>query len=402
MLAAIRLLFGVLELALALPLRFLRYVLLCATAKPNLGPFRHLVSAGVAYLLFALLLVYAIAPLRGIVGQYFLADKLRYDAERWLATAVYDAGGGFVGTFDPRLDSQRDVNYTDAAIQLGGYIANPDHKSIPVREVPEHYWRCLVYHEDRHIGSLLNPYGIDLVGVLKIPLTTLYRSAALKRPSLGLGGSTLPMQFVRVIYNTPPGPSESAATKLRRKFKEWWLAPVIYRDLTRDGDDTPLKQWAANHIWLAQRTGGAPLHGVEVTARVVFGKAAKDLSVAEQFVLASAVNKPIILLPGNQRLNEVRLDRWRYISEVRARVCAEKLIDDLVQQGRVIFELVNLAGGPPDPYMKPKLQQGLEAYAPALAQRALANPSIRANALMPAARYGLREEMKQAYGFGWR
>ena len=38
----------------------------------------------------------------------------------------------------------------------------------------------------------------------------------------------------------------------------------------------------------------------------------------------------------------------------------------------------------------------------ALAQRALANPVIRANALMPAARFGVREEMKQAYGFGWR
>ena len=29
-------------------------------------------------------------------------------------------------------------------------------------------------------------------------------------------------------------------------------------------------------------------------------------------------------------------------------------------------------------------------------------PMLRANALMPAARYGVREEMKQAYGFGWR
>ena len=33
---------------------------------------------------------------------------------------------------------------------------------------------------------------------------------------------------------------------------------------------------------------------------------------------------------------------------------------------------------------------------------AQANPVIRANALMPAARYGIREEMKQRYGFGWR
>jgi hypothetical protein len=136
-----------LELVLALPLRLLRLVLFAATARPNLGPFRHVVSAAVLYLLFAVLLVYAVAPLRGIVGQRFLGEKLRYDAERWLATAVYDAGGGFVGTFDPRLDSQRDVNYTDAAIRIGSYIANPDHKSIPVREVPEHYWRCLVHHE---------------------------------------------------------------------------------------------------------------------------------------------------------------------------------------------------------------------------------------------------------------
>jgi len=45
-------------------------------------------------------------------------------------------------------------------------------------------------------------------------------------------------------------------------------------------------------------------------------------------VLASAVNKPIILLSGNDKLNAVRLDRWRYITEVRARTCAEKLIDD--------------------------------------------------------------------------
>ena len=78
-----------------------------------------------------------------------------------------------------------------------------------------------------------------------------------------------------MIYKTPPSSREGGFTKLRRKLGEWWLAPVIYHELTRGGDDTPLKQWAANHIWLAQRTGGAPLHGVEMTSRVVFGKEAK-------------------------------------------------------------------------------------------------------------------------------
>ncbi|MGZ5850978.1 MAG: transglycosylase domain-containing protein, partial [Hyphomicrobium sp.] len=182
---------------------------------------------------------------------------------------------------------------------------------------------------------------------------------------------------------------------------EWWLAPVIYRELTLDGD-TKLKQWAADHLWLAQRTGGSPLHGIEVTSRIVFGKEAKDLTVAEQFVLASAVNRPIILLQGSERLNEVRLDRWRYLTEVRARSCAQKLITDEAQQKQIVFDLIAMAGGPPDPKIKPKLQQALDRYDPAMAQRAQANPVIRANALMRGARYGVREEMKQVYGFSWR
>jgi len=401
MLAVIRVLTRALELLLLLPFRILRLALDRIAFNPRLGPLRYIASAALFYILFALILVYAVAPVRALVGHYTLGEKLHYDAERWLATAIYDARGNFVGTFDPRLDSLRDINYTGEAIDLGDYVANPDHKSIPVREVPQQYWQCLVYLEDRNLGGPINPFGIDLAGVLKIPLSTLRRSFLAHRPVLGIGGSTLAMQFVRVIYQTPPHADESALEKLKRKFGEWWLAPVIYRELTRGGD-TKLKQWAADHLWLAQRTGGSPLHGIEVTSRIVFGKEAKDLSVAEQFVLASAVNRPIILLQGSERLNEVRLDRWRYLTEVRARSCAERLITGEAEQKQVVFDLIAMAGGPPDPKIKPKLQQALDRYEPALAQRAQANPVIRANALMRSARYGVREEMKQIYGFGWR
>ena len=402
MLALLRLITRLLEIIVTVPVRIVRFVTDWVAFNPRLGPLRHVATAAILYLIFAILLVYVVAPIRGLAGSTYMADKLRYDAERWLATAIYDSRGSFVGTFDPRLDSQRDVNYTDTAIEIGSYTANPDHKSIPVREVPEHYWKCLVYHEDRYIGGVLNPFGIDLLGVLKIPLSSVKRSLALKRPSLGVGGSTLPMQLARVIYKTPPSRDEGTIEKLSRKFSEWWLAPVIYQTLTRGGNQEPLKAWAANHLWLAQRTGGSPLHGVEVTSRIVFGKEAKDLTIAEQFVLASAVNKPIILLDGSDRLNTVRLDRWRYITEVRARTCAEKLITEAETQKQVVFDLVQLAGGPPDPRVKPRLQQALDTFAPEYAKRAQANPVIRANVLMPAARFGLREEMKQRYGFGWR
>ncbi len=390
------------EMVVAVPIRLARFFTEWVAFNPRLGALRYVVLGAVAYVVFALLLVYVVAPVRGYTGQLYLGEKLRYDAERWLATAIYDREGNFVGTFDPRLDSRQDVNWTGEAIDLGDYSSNPDHKSIAVREVPENYWQCLTYHEDRHIGTWLNPFGIDLLGVLKIPYSTLKRSIASGRPALGVGGSTLPMQFARVIYKTPPSVHESPLEKLKRKLAEWWLAPVIYVELTSGGSDSRLKQWAANHLWLAQRTGGSSLHGVEVASRIVFGKAAKDLSVAEQFVLASAVNKPIILLPGSENLNAVRLDRWRYITEVRARLCAERLISDPEAQKAVLFELIALAGGPPDPQVAPGLDSTLARLSPATAARARANPIYRANKLMPAARYGLREEMKQVYGFDWR
>lgn len=402
MLSVVRFALHWLELILALPIRLGRLFLVGIVLNPRLGPLRHLATAASLYLIFALALVYIVAPLRGLGGQVYAAEKLRYDAERWLATAVYDVKGNFVGTFDPRLDSRRDFNYTAAPIEVGNYVANPDHKSIPVRDVPEHYWQCLVYQEDRHLGGWLNPAGIDLLGVLKIPYSTVLRSIRRGKPSFGVGGSTLPMQLARVIYNTPPRSGESPLEKIGRKMREWWLAPVIYHELTRGGDKSRLKRWAANHIWLAQRTGGSPLHGVEVTSRIVFGKEAKDLSIAEQYVLASAVNKPIILLTGSKRLNAVRLDRWRYIAEVRARRCAQALIKDAKTQRQVLFELVSLANGPPDPRVKPKLQKALDKYVPRLARPAQANPVIRANVLMPAARLGIREQMKNAYGYDWR
>jgi penicillin-binding protein 1A len=402
MLSVIRLLSRIAEILLGWPIRILRALTVGTAFNPRLGPLRYIAVFGFGYVIFAFALVYVAAPLRGVIGGHFMADKLRYDAERWLATAVYDSNKNFVGTFDPRLDSRRDVNYTDSAIEMGGYTANPDHKSIPVKDVPADYWQCLAYHEDRYIGTWLNPYGIDLQGVLKIPYSSVKRTIASKRPSLGVGGSTLPMQFARVIYKTPPSSAEGSFTKLKRKISEWWLAPVIYHVLTKGGDQTPLKQWAANHIWLAQRTGGAPLHGVEMTARILFAKEAKDLTTAEQYVLASAVNKPVILLEGSDKLNEVRLDRWRYITEVRAKNCADKLIKDEAEQRKVVFELIAMAGGPPNPKVKPKLQEALEHFAPTLAKRAEASPTIRANALIPAARLGIREEMKQAFGFDWR
>ena len=110
-----------------MPRRAVRFLLQFVAFNPKLGPLRYLATGTILYVLFALVLVYVIAPIRGYTGGLTMHDKLGYDAERWLATAVYDPKGNFVGTFDARLDSLRDVNYTDNVIEVGDYSANPDH-----------------------------------------------------------------------------------------------------------------------------------------------------------------------------------------------------------------------------------------------------------------------------------
>ena len=134
MLAVLRLLTRLREMLLAAPFRAGRATI-GFISMPHLGRLRFLVHLTLGYVVFAFLLVYVVAPLRGVIGGHLLGDKLRYDAERWLATAIYDRAGNFVGTFDPRLDSVRDVNYTDAPIEVGEYTANPDHKSIDRKSV---------------------------------------------------------------------------------------------------------------------------------------------------------------------------------------------------------------------------------------------------------------------------
>jgi hypothetical protein len=74
--------------------------------NPRLGRLRLIVAPAMLYVLFALLLTYVYAPIRGAVGQIWMARVLSYADERSLGTAIYDVKGRFVGIFDPILDSE--------------------------------------------------------------------------------------------------------------------------------------------------------------------------------------------------------------------------------------------------------------------------------------------------------
>ena len=402
MLRLVRWLLLACEFLLTCPYRAARFIFAAFIFNPRLGRLRLVVAPAVLYVLFALVLTYVYAPIRGAIGQVWMAKVLAYADERSLGTAIYDVKGRFVGIFDPILDSAEDFNYTGRPITLPDYIAYPDHKTLHVGAVPEDYWRCLSYQEDRHLGRLINPFGIDLYGVLKIPVSTVTRSIAHRRPSLGVGGSTLSMQLARIFFKTPPRSDESAYEKLSRKAKEWWLGPVIHWQLTQSNDPEALKRWAANHFPLAQRTGGQELYGVEETSLILFGKEAHGLDRAEQYVLAAAVNQPVMLIGGSEKLEKLRQASWKRVAGSRALSCANALIADMSERARVATELKRLAESPPDPKPMPGTEEVLAALSPGNAGRVGANPVYRANALLPSVKYGVRDELKSRFGFGWR
>jgi len=402
MLAILRIAARLVETLIAIPLHAFRLFDSAVLFNPRLGRLRLLTAPLVLYIVFAFVLVYVYAPLRGITGQVWMGEVLHYANERSLGTAIYDKDARFVGIIDPVLDSERDFNHTGRPIELPDYIAYPDHKSLHVGEVPDAYWRCLALQEDRHLGGLINPFGIDLLGVLKIPWSTLKRSIQNGRPQLGVGGSTLSMQLARIFFKTPPSSRESVLEKLNRKAMEWWLAPVIHWELTKGGDITPLKRWSANHFPHAQRTGGQALYGLEQASLIVFGKGAGALSLAEQFVLAAAVNQPIIMLQGGPRLNRLRERSWRRIVSKRARYCADQLIAATNAHAAVAQDLERLAQKVPAPKTPPAIAEALQALVPASANRARANPIRLSNALIPSAKYGVRDELKNTHGFAWR
>ncbi len=426
MMALLRIIIQMLDFILSIPMRLFKLVMIPLEMLTGPGLFQKAIKFGAFYFFGAFFLVYAIAPIWGWAAHSWWESSFDYFEERSRGTAIYDSRGEDMGIFDPRLDSQHDLNLTGKAIQLDEIVAFPDHKSLHVSEVPDYYWKCLQYHEDRYFGGKYkrvsvggmkipviapNPYGIDLIGVLKMPLSYIpfVKQAFGGRSS---GGSTLAMQLSRSYYSTLPSSKETWIDKIKRKVGEWALAPVLQRHLrgewVKKADGSmgwsykPMKRWVANHLPLAQRAAGS-LYGVELTSRIVFGKPASRLSPAEQFVLASAVNKPIIVLEGGKRVNKLRLRNWQYITRKRARQCATILMGD-ADQGTQLTTFTELDMlGDMMPVARLSIENVEKLNLDPRSQRLVgANPVIRANVLLPTSRFQAKAEIKDIYGLQWR
>ena len=347
---------------------------------------------GLVWVTLMALVAYAWAPAVGYLGQAYWAEELDYFDRRSHGVKIMDARGVMVGIFNPRLES--DYVSSKEPIELADYTAYPDHKSLPVETVPEHFWTCLKYHEDRYLGTWRNPFGIDFVSAVQMPV-------------IWHGGSTLSMQLARMYKNTPPSPKESILGKTLRKMGEWGLGPIIHWKLTHDPLPDRFKRWAANHLPMIQRHGGNELYGIGLASEILFNRTAQDLagdssplSIAQQYVLAAAVNQPVGLLPSRDLgVETIRVKSWRRIAGRRAQECRKALLaQDPGLHDQVDKILSALAEESPKPQLALDPLKEVPSFEGALA----ANPVRRAINLALQVQYGANAELKDRYGPEWR
>lgn len=360
------------------------------------------INAVILFGLAAAALAYPVAFLIGWADPGNFKPVFTYADQRSRGTAIFDAQDRFVGIVDPHLDSVYDLNLTANPVVTPSYIAYPDHKSLHVKEAPPAFWACLKYHEDRYLGTWRNMFGIDLLGLMRMPYSTVRRTIAERRIRFGAGGSTLSMQLVRSFLKQLPSSNETMFDKVTRKMREWWLAPILHNLLAKGDGDREFARWAANHLPIAQRVGGSGIFGVELASRVIFDKSAADLSAAQQYVLAAAVNRPIEVLPHKNAARERRrLARWKRLVASRAMTCANAEITSADTRAQVVAELRDLSQSAPRPRIDADVVIALESQPNAPTGRSV-NPVRRANNLLGALQYGLRQELVERHGYAWR
>jgi penicillin-binding protein 1A len=170
-------------------------------------------------------------------------------------------------------------------------------RDVPLAQMSRHLPAAVVAVEDHRFYR--HP-GIDALGIARAAQRNLMRSSV-------EGGSTLTQQLARTLFL-------SNDRTYMRKAKEAVLALMIEQQLTKD----QILEMYLNRVYL-----GAGTYGAEAMSRRLFGKRAKDLSLAEAAMLAGLPQAPSSLSPWTNF--EGARARGRI---VLARMRAERFIDE--------------------------------------------------------------------------
>jgi penicillin-binding protein 1A len=200
---------------------------------------------GRARLLLAVFIVVGVVLTVWVSRQSYLVYRLtRGVGDTWFHTA--DGRRWF------RLDEQR--------------------QDVPIAAIAPHLQQAFVAVEDHRF--YLHP-GLDPIALGR----AVFRNA--REPGTVEGGSTLTQQLARTLFL-------SNRKSYVRKAREAVLSVLI---------ETQLSKQQILELYLNRNYLSAGTYGVEAMSRRVFGKAAKDLSLAESALIAGLARAPATLSP---------------------------------------------------------------------------------------------------------
>jgi penicillin-binding protein 1A len=140
-------------------------------------------------------------------------------------------------------------------------------RAVRLTDVPPHVVDAFVGAEDKRFREHT---GVDLWAIVRAMLANVRAGRTVE------GASTITQQLVKNLFLTPD-------QTLKRKAQEARLANDLERMLTKD----EILELYLNRIYL-----GAGAYGLDAAAHTYFGKAPKDLTLAESAMLASFPKAP--------------------------------------------------------------------------------------------------------------
>ncbi len=144
-------------------------------------------------------------------------------------------------------------------------------RSVQFGDIPQSLVNALLSAEDKHF---FHHAGFDPLRILKAAVVNL-RSGRREQ-----GGSTLTMQLARNMYL-------DSDKNWKRKIAELFVAEMLEWKLSKK----QILENYANHVYLG-RGSGMDVRGFAQASETFFGKALKDISVAEAAMLAGLAQRP--------------------------------------------------------------------------------------------------------------
>jgi penicillin-binding protein 1A len=157
---------------------------------------------------------------------------------------------------------------------------------IPLDEIPVMVRQAVIAIED---DRFYHHRGVDVRGTVRAVIRNLLAGGVVE------GGSTITQQLARNMFL-------SSRRLVSRKLAEIMLALEIERRLTKD----EILERYLNQVYF-----GNGAYGVQMAARVYFGKSARDLTLSEGAMLAGIIRSPSVATPFQNF--EVALERQHVV-----------------------------------------------------------------------------------------